>query len=75
MLIEVIAGILVLSLVGATAAAAVIGLLTLLTGERFARCARCHHFAISVQDQMHPSGCPTTVGQQLTHFVPHGPHS
>jgi hypothetical protein len=72
--IEIVAGILVLLLAGVTASGAVVGLLSLLTGERVGRCAQCHHFAMSVGDQLHPGGCPATAAEHFAHLVQHGPH-
>lgn len=72
--IEVITGILVLLLGGATVVGAAIALVGLLTGERFARCVQCHHVGISVRGEVHRSGCPTTAREQFAHLVQHVPH-
>ena len=46
----------------------VVAALGLLIGERFERCPRCHHHALTVHGRVHPQGCPIGHLQRLEHL-------
>ncbi|HVB04821.1 MAG TPA: hypothetical protein VNF07_01025 [Acidimicrobiales bacterium] len=51
----------------ATAVTGVAGLIAAVFGERFERCPRCEHYAMTVGGLAHPQGCPAERHGRLEH--------
>ncbi|MGC8511733.1 MAG: hypothetical protein ACP5P1_01645 [Acidimicrobiales bacterium] len=72
--LDVIAVVILASLLAFAAYALGVGLLGIASGERFLRCPRCHRFGLTTDDQLHPCECPAALGANLLHAHAHGIH-
>ncbi len=66
---EVIAGVLIVVLLLATALTLFVGVMGAVFGEGFERCSECGHWTLAVKGTVHPHGCPGTVYEHVTHVV------
>jgi hypothetical protein len=66
--IEVVGFILVAILLWTTTVAMTVGIIGMLTGERFERCPHCKHYGFTVCKRLHENGCPPTLRGHIAHL-------